>query len=303
MHNAMSQPTCIPEGLFAPDSVIRKLTLESSRLLGGGRALLLQLAHPLIAAAVVEHSRFQANPLRRLENTLDLTQNIIHGDRRTAERALSGFHARHAHVRGSLPQAVGAFPAGTQYSGDDPDLKLWVHATVIDTLLVTHERFVRPLTCPERVRFYQDAKLLAYYLGIPSEMVPPTLEEFQRHMQTMLQSETLTVSAAARVLAAATVIKPEVGFVARGLARMVRFVTAGLLPEPIRSAYGLVWDARRQAVLDAVSRTSRMLVPVLPMWIRRTSPSGRSGLARWVIRLDTHRVRSSKMNSLARQNP
>jgi uncharacterized protein (DUF2236 family) len=222
--------------------------------------------------------------MRRLENTLDITQGIIHGDRQEAERALRAFHARHAHVQGILPHAVGPFAAGCSYRGDDPELKLWVHATIIDTLLVTYERFVRPLKRSEQSHFYEDARLLAVHYGIPSKLVPPTLEQFQGYMRRMLEGDILTVSDSAISLAAVTVIDPQVRNLARCLARWVRFITAGMLPESLRRAYGFVWNPQRQAVLDVLSRASRQLVPVLPIWIRYTPRSGRSGLVRWVIR-------------------
>ncbi len=286
VHETMETHFCTVEGLFESDSVLQKLSLESARLLGGGRALLLQLAHPLIAAAVAEHSCFQAHPLRRLGNTLEMTRGIIHGDGRVAGTALREFHARHAHVQGFLPHSVGPFSAGTAYAGNDPELKMWVHSTVIDTMLVTYERFVALLTPADRRRFYEDAKLLASYYSIPDNLIPPTLEQFNQYMQTMFDSETLTVSDTARVLAAAAVMDPKVSSFARGFARVVRFVSAGMLPERIRSAYGLVWDARRQAILDSLSRASRVAVPILPIWIRHTSRSGKGSLVRWMTERD-----------------
>lgn len=125
-----------PEGLFESDSVLRRLAQESVALLGGGRSLLLQLAHPMVAAGVAEHSHFRADPLRRLENTLLLMRTVIFGNREQAEQALRGFHSGHAHIAGRMPHTVGPFQAGTPYTGHDPELKLWVHATLIDTLLV-----------------------------------------------------------------------------------------------------------------------------------------------------------------------
>ena len=36
-------------------------------MLGGGRALLMQVAHPLVAAGVAEHSGYREDPWKRLE--------------------------------------------------------------------------------------------------------------------------------------------------------------------------------------------------------------------------------------------
>jgi uncharacterized protein (DUF2236 family) len=248
-------------GLFATDSQLRRVAEGSVGLLGGGRALLLQLAHPLVAAGVAEHSRFRENPLGRLDHTLTLIHNIILGDHRQAQVALRQFHARHAHITGQLPHTVGSFAAGTPYSAQDPQLRLWVHATLVDTALTTHERFIAPLSPMQRTRFYDDSRLLAQHFGIPLQLVPPTLETFRTYMQGMYASNTLTVSDNARRLAVATVMAPDVWFGARLSARLICFITAGLLPAPIRVGYGFRWHPIQQLTLDCLSQIICWLYP------------------------------------------
>src|SRR2546422_6489442 len=64
-------------GLFGPESVVWRVNREAVALLGGGRALLLQIAHPLVAAAVAAHSRPPAQPLVRLPRTPQLMLTIL----------------------------------------------------------------------------------------------------------------------------------------------------------------------------------------------------------------------------------
>jgi hypothetical protein len=45
------------EGVFGPDSLTWRIDREALTFLGAGRALLLQLAHPWVAAAIAEHSK------------------------------------------------------------------------------------------------------------------------------------------------------------------------------------------------------------------------------------------------------
>jgi Uncharacterized protein conserved in bacteria len=45
------------EGVFGPASLTWRVDREVAVFLGAGRALLLQLAHPWVAAAIAEHSR------------------------------------------------------------------------------------------------------------------------------------------------------------------------------------------------------------------------------------------------------
>lgn len=49
---------------FRPGSVSWKVNMEPFIALGGGRALLLQVLHPLVAAGVEQHSNFTEDPFR-----------------------------------------------------------------------------------------------------------------------------------------------------------------------------------------------------------------------------------------------
>ena len=271
------------DGFFPSDSVLKRMARESVGLLGGGRALLMQLAHPLVACGVSAHSDFHADPLGRLDRTVNLMLALIAGTRSQAEAALRRFHTVHAPIHGRAPVAAGSFANGLTYSARDPALQLWVHATLIDTTLITYEHFVKPLASNERARFYADALRFADLIGIPSTIVPPTLEKFHAYMCSMLSGDTLTVTDAARALAP-LVLAPTVWIVPRTCAALVRFVTAGLLPDRLREAYGFVWDARRQARLDMLSDASRTLLPFAPHSLRHLSVAGRTGFVSWALR-------------------
>src|SRR5512147_235711 len=115
--------------LFGPQSLSWRVNRETALLLGGGRALLLQVAHPLVAAGVAAHSQFQHAPLERLWRTLDLMLTITFADAAHAVAAVRQIERVHAAVRGRLDSNVGPFPRGTCYDANDPELLLWVHAT------------------------------------------------------------------------------------------------------------------------------------------------------------------------------
>src|SRR2546429_971329 len=125
-------------GLYADDSITRRVNREDVLLLGGGRALLMQLAHPKVAAGVDEHSDFRAHPMRRLRRTIRMTMAIVFGDRETALTAARAVNQTHGRVRGH------------DYRALDPDLLLWVHATLVDSALVTYDTFVRALSASGR---------------------------------------------------------------------------------------------------------------------------------------------------------
>ena len=98
-------------GLYGPDSEAWRLNREAMLLLGAGpRALLLQLAHPAVAAGVADHSDFRADPWRRLAGTLaqlpdDRVRHDRGGPRRDPppQRAPSRDHR--TGLRGARPRA------------------------------------------------------------------------------------------------------------------------------------------------------------------------------------------------------
>lgn len=271
---------------------LQKVGQESVGLLGGGRALLLQLAHPLVAAGVVDHSDFQADPLLRLQRTMDLMYTVLHGQEDQVEAALRHFNTTHSSIRGTLPRAAGPFPSGTAYDAHDPTLKWWVLATLIDSQLLIYDRFVAPLPPRERRAYYSEAKMLALRFGIPMSIMPPAIEDFYAYMQSMLSSETLIVTDTARRLAR-EVLDPPVWIVPRAFAQIARFVTPGLLPENLRQAYGFAWGTRRQAALDGLSHASRLLLPFLPPQLRLIRQARDSG----VLELILYGNRKSRSNN------
>lgn len=270
------------EGLFPPDSMMRQITQEALTLLGGGRAILLQLAHPLVAAGVDEHSQFQSEPLVRLLRTLELMHTIIFGSRSQAKAALQRFHLIHEQIKGKLVDGIGRFPTATTYYGNDPQLKLWVAATLIDTSLLAYQQFVAKLTQAEQASYYADALTLADLMDIPQEIFPPNLAAFWRYMDKMMSGETLVVSDTTRRLAWDVLAPTNAGLFAAGSAKLLRFTTAGLLPLPLRQAFQLTWNARQQRQLLRLGRATRSLRPFMPRWVWQ-SPLLDGRLARWLL--------------------
>lgn len=249
--------------LFAPDSITRRVNREAVLLLGGGRALLLQIAHPLVAAGVAAHSRFEQEPLQRLWRTLERTLTIVFGSGAQAVDAVRRVEGAHQRVRGTLSAACGPFPAGTAYDANDPALLLWVHATLVDSAMVAYQRFVGPLPAGERRRFYDESRVTARLFGIPSRLIPPNEAAFRAYVREMLRGETLTVCRDARAIAA-SLLSPPLPPGLRQLAGATRLLTVGLLPPVIRRRYGLPWGPLRERALDAAAATLRISLPLLP---------------------------------------
>ena len=241
-------------GLFPEDAVIRQVSSEAILLLGGGRALLMQLAHPQVAAGVADHSGFEADPFGRLRRTLEATYTIVFGTTDEADLVARQLWAVHERV------------TGPGYRANDPELLMWVHATLVDTALRIHSRFLRPLSGRDAARYYQDSITVAEVLGVPRDVQPPDLVAFDRYMRHMVG--TLEVSDTARDLANA-VLHPRLPFVAEPGLALARELTAGLLPRPLRQQFGLGWDRNRKAALLLAGAASRTVLPRIPSVVRR----------------------------------
>jgi uncharacterized protein (DUF2236 family) len=172
------------DGYFAPESVIRRVgNSPLTPLLGGGPAVLLQVANPLVAAGVVQHSDYQRDLWRRLVRTLRALYLMAFGTKTEAERAGETVRAVHARVAGTTETQLGRFPPGTPYSASDPELMLWVHATLVHCSLQVYERFVRPLTLEDEERYYREMALVAELFGTPASVIPPALADFREYLR------------------------------------------------------------------------------------------------------------------------
>lgn len=263
-------------GYFSPESAVWRIARESVLMLGGGYALLMQAAHPLVAAGIVAHSSFRESPWRRLAGTMNAIYTVVYGTRAEADRAAARVRTIHAGVRGSIPEHRGLYPAGTCYAAREPRLLLWVHGTLVDTALVMHETFVRPLKEEEREAFYEDMKLVAKLFGTPASVIPGTFSDFQAYRRERLASGEIVVTDAAREVAE-TVLRPPLPLALRPALEALGLLTAGLLPESLREQYDLRWDRARAALLAASAQALRRAVlPLLPDIVRTVGPERRA---------------------------
>lgn len=265
-----------------PGSPAWKIHAEVALLLGWGRAILMQLAHPLVAQGVADHSTFRTTPgerWRRLHRTLGAMLTLTFGPDQAAARIIDGINAIHDRVQGVLPVEAGALPPGTRYTARDPRLLEWVHATVLDSFLLTYETYVAPLSGEERDRYCVEAGATAVALGVPPADLPRSVGDLQRYLARMRASGAIAVTATARALAG-EVIAPPVPPAARPLVGFMRLTTVGLLPEDIRAGYGFEWSARRAAALRGSARVIRRVLPLLPSVVRHW-PEARAARRRW----------------------
>jgi uncharacterized protein (DUF2236 family) len=253
--------------VFGPGSQVWQIWRERLLLLGGPAAALLQLTHPLIAAGVATHSSFRDDPLRRLRAVLNTTLTVVFGDHQQALAAATRVGQVHRRVQGRLSVASGCFPAGSPYRASDPQLALWVHATLVMVALEVVDQFVSPLGSQQRADYYQQSKPFARLFGVTEQFLPDDYEGFQAYLRGMLQGPELAVDQTAQELAAA-VLEGWLRGLPHPPSATTKLVTAGLLPARFQEGYGLAWGRPQQHHYAALRALLCAAAPSLPPSVR-----------------------------------
>ena len=262
-------------------SVAWKINQEVVVLLGWSAAILMQVAHPLVAAGVAHHSLFLADPAgrpRRLRRTVDTMLALTFGTPQQVARAARTINAIHDRVQGRLGEAAGDWADSSAYSAHDPELLPWGQATCLDVFPRTYELYIGPLTADEKDRYCREATGVAPLLGIPHGYLPASTAELRAYMDAMLAGGEIAVSATARALAR-EIVNPRVPRAAQPLVWLTQLPTVGLLPPAMRSAYGLPWSRRHQRALRLSARLTRALLSPAPSVVRHW-PAARAAAAR-----------------------
>jgi uncharacterized protein (DUF2236 family) len=265
-------------GIFGPGSVSWRLDREAAVFLGAGRALLLQLAHPWVAAAIAEHSRSLNDPIGRFQRTFNVTLTMMFGTTTQAVAAARKLHRRHSGICGALSESSGAYSAGSVYKANDLAALRWVWATLIETAALAYELIAPILSIEDRERYYAEARLFAALFGIPQDALPQSWADFAGYVDQMLASDVLTASDAARRIAAEL-------FAGAGtrwrMPLWYRALTAGLLPPRLRQGFGLAYGPAENRSAKRAIAVLRRVYPWIPSSLRYVAPyhEARSRLA------------------------
>lgn len=247
-------------------AVSQRVNAERLVLFGWSRAILLQLAHPLIAAGVAEHSQVRKGAwtaARRLHSTVRAMTRLTFGTPAEHAGAIAAILAIHRRVNGRLREPVGPWPAGTPYSAEDPALVLWVHATLLDSLPLAFEHLVAPLSPADHDAYCRESAVVACELGASPADVPRCRADLAAYMADVRGRGHLAIGADARLLAA-TVLSPPFAPLVAPARRGNRLLTTAWLPDDVRRAYGLRWtaaDERASRRWMRVLRTARAVTP------------------------------------------
>ena len=251
------------DGYFGPHSALWQLNREAVLGLGLGRAVLMQLAHPWVAQAVLDHSPAADRPLDRLLTTATAAELLVFGGREQADQAAARIRQIHQRVHGVLSEDVGRWPRGTRYRADDPDALLWVLVTVVDTALVMYEATFGRLPDDLVGRYLEEAAHLGSMVDLPPERLPRDRAGLGRYLTTVLSDGTIAVGGVARELAAA-LARPRFPAGTHAFFRLYAWLTMAtaevLLPDVLRRQYAGVLAGRRRGLYRLAGRAGGVLV-------------------------------------------
>ncbi|MHB1486134.1 MAG: oxygenase MpaB family protein [Acidimicrobiales bacterium] len=257
---------------LGPGSLMWSLGFDRRALLLAGRALVMQVAHPVIGAGVADFSTFRTDPWGRLDRTLGSLQTQLFGGPDAIVEA-ERLRRLHAGIKG-----VGF--NGKRYRALDPQAQTWVHLSNLDTLLCWHGRFGRPLDEAQQAQVLAEWRQVGLVLGVDRRQMPGDLASFHAYVADMVENHLEDNPTVREVLAAMSLSSvppppwvPWAGSLlsrtAWGLARPLGRValhdaTVGTLPEGLRHKLNLEWSRQQEQRLSRVAEVIRLTAPLIP---------------------------------------
>jgi uncharacterized protein (DUF2236 family) len=242
---------------------------RSVGLLYGQRALLIGALEPLTYTGTMLSTRSADRPFQRLARTAKIQETILLGTREEADKALAVVQRLHERVKGTLPEAAGAHPAGTPYSAFDPELMLWTLAVIADSGRAMYEAMVRPLSADEREGLWQDYVRFGELFGLPRSEVPASYPDFSAWWEGKLASADLQATPHGLEMAPLVAFEQPVPAAARGNIIAQNHVIKGTLPPRVREIFGIRWSPAHEAGFRAMTATHRRARHLFPRRIRR----------------------------------
>lgn len=243
-------------------------------LLMAHRVLILQVAHPVVGAGVLQHSDFKADPWPRLLHTLASVSKITYGGTETAHREGQRLREYHRAIKG-------VDELGRRYSALDPEAYAWVLATLIEGTVTAYEIFARPFTAAERAQLYQEWRQVGRILGIAEHHLPADWPGFCVWFDEIVRTRLEDNQTVRDVLETTyQVPKPPVPLlpdavwapVTRPGGNLARLIAVGTLPPALRERLGLAWTVEQERRLRRCARLIRTSFAMVPPQLQNPQP-------------------------------
>ena len=253
-------------GFFGRGSLTWKLYRNPFILLGGMRALLLQIAHPAVAEGVKLFSNFHEEYLYRAHHTFTSMSTLFFGDTQQAIKTARHLYRMHSMIRGTFESQNQGGVVCKKFIATNPELLCWVLATLVDTTLVIYEKVYAPLSLEEKEQFFQESKITASLMGIPIEKYPDNLYHFYLYYNTMLRSDQLEIGETALSLSKIILHPPYFGH------RLLTNMAKGSLPLRFARAYGLKQNRRSINRFERLIWIARIIYKITPRFLHLAPP-------------------------------
>ena len=251
-------------------SLARRVHGERSvGLLYGQRALLIGALEPLTYTGTMLSTQSGNRPFQRLARTAKIQETVLLGAREEADKALAIVRRLHERVKGALPEAAGAHPAGAAYSAFDPELMLWTLAVIADSGRAMYETMVRKLSDAEREDLWQDYVRFGELFELPRSEVPASYREFEAWWEGKLSSSELHATEHALEMAPLVALRQPVPAPARANLAAQNLIIKGTLPPRVREIFGIRWSRAHEAAFQAMAASHRRTRRFFPRQLRR----------------------------------
>lgn len=263
--------------LLGEQSMVRQRAGDIRLLLGAsGYVLVLQVAHPTVAAGVRDHSNFRADPWGRLLRTLDYAYLLAYSSQRTASEVGAVLREMHRPLRGTDP-------AGRRYSALEPSAYAWVHATLAEGVVRGHELLGRPLSQVQVNQFWSEWLTLGRILGVRDGDLPHRWPELTAYFKAMVDDVLEDSEVVHDVLAATRrpsgpspfpwLDRRVLTVAARPFGPYGHLMTIGMMPPSLRAKLGVGWSPRQERTFRALAAGHRAATPLLPPPLRQMGPT------------------------------
>ncbi len=243
------------EGFFGSESMHWKIYREPGIIVAGVSALLQQIAHPAVAEAVKIYSQYQSDFLGRAHRTILSMTRIWFGSRSEAVQSAKRLYQIHSHIRGVYTRHQNGSKQVIPYCATDPDLLLWILATMNKATIDAYEKIYRPLAPREKELYYKETKITAQLMGIPIDLYPRNWLAFNIYYKGILSSNLLEVGETAGA------ISEDLFAAYFPFTPLVNGFTSGFLPKKLRQQFGLTHRKFWFNLLTFMVKISLKIIP------------------------------------------
>lgn len=172
-------------GMFGPGSMMWRVNRSTLvYVLGITQAAFMDVAHPVIANGIADHSTLFTDPHARAHQTYSMITTLVFGDADAVVRTSRALFARHESVRGHARADEGVYREGASYAANEGNVLLWVHATMWWVRLQTYQAVHGPLSAEERELFYAETCRLAGCFGLPEDLLPADHDAWDAYVRS-----------------------------------------------------------------------------------------------------------------------